>query len=214
MKRRRVDDGESSDESSGSSPRTTPLAERKDNGRELTDMFSSGCDAAPPPPPPLGGASTKLSQSETSRKSAAELRGEVNIGRSQIQYLMLGHLFGYSLPFLSPTARLVRCDSPNAQQAAEFAPFGAPQRPPEPRDAAISWSGPEDERDALGGAEHAFSPDEMKVGEMPTSEFHMDDSWSELCSPGSMAGSFTDLCIEGKRCGIPAVLPAVGRSLC
>jgi hypothetical protein len=175
-------------------------------------MISSGCDAAPPPPPPLGGASTKLSQSETSRKSAAELPEAVNSGRSQIQYLMLGHLFGYSPRFLSPTARLVRCDSPNAQQAAEFAPFGAPRRPPELT--TISWSGPEDERDALGGAEHAFSPDEMKVGEMPTSEFHMDDSWSELCSPGSMAGSFTDLCIEGKRCGIPAVLPAVGRSLC
>jgi hypothetical protein len=45
-------------------------------------------------------------------------------------------------------------------------------RAPELRDAAIYWSGLEDERDELGGAKHAFSTDEMKAGEMPTSEFH------------------------------------------
>ena len=49
MKRRRVDDGESSDESSGSSPRTTPLAERKDNGRELTAGLDEGISSFCPP---------------------------------------------------------------------------------------------------------------------------------------------------------------------
>ena len=68
------------------------------------------------------------------------------------------------------------------------------------------------------GGHNAFSPDEMKVtGDGYGDDLEMDDSWSELCSPGSV-GSQLDLCVEGRSYGVMpsmarpsiGVIPAIG----